>query len=82
MEENTTNNNLTEEKNIKFTYSKLFSWIALFLATSSPVMGIGFAVLSISLLTEDDKEETKVINYISIALALVLVLFDIIIRFI
>ena len=80
MEDNNTNNGLTKEKNKKFSYSKLFSWIALFLSVSSPVIGIGFAILSFSFLTEVDTKETHVINYIAVALGLVLVLSDFITR--
>lgn len=81
MEDKNQNNGLTKEKNKSFKYSKLFSWISLFFSVASPVMGIGFAILSFSLLTEDDTKETQIINYIALALALVLVLTDIVIRF-
>ena len=80
MEDKNQNNGLTKEKNKSFSYSKLFSWIALFFSVTSPVMGIGFGILSMSLLTENDKEETKVINYIAISIAATLVLSDFVSR--
>lgn len=80
MYEQNKENGLVEDKKINISWRKVFSWLALGFSTSVPIASIGAAITSLSLETENDKDESKIICFISLAVSAFLLLSDFILK--
>ena len=82
MNEEIKENGLVEGENEKkryvFSWRKLCCWFALLASITSPVIGIGLGIISVSCATEDEKAEVSVISYIAIAIGLFFVVYDVV----
>lgn len=69
MEEQKKENGLVVEENnnkeFRFSWRKLCSWIALVLSVIIPAAGIGLGLISLSSATEEEKKEVTLICYIA-----------------
>ena len=80
MDEKISENGVIEDKNeYKFSWRKLCSWIALAFVTTSPLVGIGLAIMCISNSLEDEKEEVCFINYIVLMVGALLLINDMVV---
>lgn len=77
MNEQIEENGLVEEKNevntFKPSWPKALSWLCLVLALTSPVAGIGLAIICISSASLDEKKEVSIICGIALVIAVTLV---------
>ena len=80
MHEQNKENGLVENKKTNISWRKVFSWLALCFSTSVPIASIGAAITSLSLEPENDKDESKIVCFISLGVSAFLLLSDFILK--
>ena len=74
IKENGSVNETNEVNESKFSWNKIFCWVALIMSVSIPVAAIGLSIVNLASITEDEDKEGCVICYISLAIAAYFVL--------
>ena len=68
-EQNKENGSQEPSKMIEISWYKVSGWVALMLSTMVPIASIGAAITCLSLKTETDSDEGKILSIISLAIS-------------
>ena len=77
MNEEIKENGVAEDNGAyKFSWRKLCSWLSLVLVLSSPLIGIGLAIMCIVNASEDEREEVSMLCYIIFMVGIMILAID------
>ena len=72
----------TIDNSYHFSWRKMFAWVSILMALSSPLIAIGVSLICMNTASPKEKKEVSILCYIACGISAFLLIFDFITRFI